>query len=142
MTIKAAGNAIINDLVESGSFLRRQVSMNDYGVLDNTSGCAIVLQPGNSTFEVIAYGGVTRDLWGLVAECYVRDTGIVTETLTRTWDIIDAVMGAVSGGSNGNSGDMTSKVSTITKPRDTFVEFGGNDFIPIYVTIVVQEDPC
>ena len=142
MTIKAAGSAIIDDLVDSGSFLRRQVSMFDYGVLDNTSGCAIVLQPSNSTFEIIGYGGVTQDLWGIVAECYVRDTGIVSETLTRVWDIIDAVKGAVSGGLNGNSGDRTTKVSTITRTSNVFVEFGGNDFIPVYVTISVQEDPC
>lgn len=142
MTIKAAASAIIDDLIESGSFLRRQVSACDYGVLDNTSGCAIVLQPGHSTFEVIAYGGVMENLWGIVAECYVRDTGIVTQTLTRTWDIIDAVEGAISGGSNANSGDLRTQVTTISRTRDLFVEFGGNDFIPVYVTIQVAEDPC
>ena len=143
MTIKAAASALIDDLVDSGSFLRTQVSACDYGILDtpDAAGCAIVLQPSQSNFDLIAYGGVTNDIWGIGAECMVRDTGNAQETLTRVWDIVDAVKTAINSGTCGNTATRTSRVSSISRPRDVFISFHGNDFLPVYVNIVVQEDP-
>lgn len=143
--ILKAACAIIDDLVGSGSFLSDQVSACDYGILDKpaTSGCAVVLQPGVSSYDLIGYGGISLARWSILAECYVRDTGDVPETLGRVWQIHDVVKEAIDAGSNINPSDntRTGRVSNINRPQNVFVEFGGNDFIPIYVTIEVKEDP-
>jgi hypothetical protein len=142
VTIKSAASAIIDDLVDSGSFLRTQVSACDYGVMDTAAaGCAIVLQPSQSAFDLIAYGGVTYDTWGITAECYVRETGNVEQTLTRVWDIIDAVKTAINSGTCGNTATRVVQVNSINRPRAVYESLGGNDFLPVFVNIAAKEDP-
>jgi len=142
VTIKSAASAIIDDLVNSGSFLRTQVSACDYGVMDTAAaGCAIVIQPSQSTFNLIGYGGVTNDVWGITAECYVRETGNAEQTLTRVWDIIDAVKTAVNSGTCGNTTTRVVQVTNINRPRAVYESLGGNDFLPVFVNITAQEDP-
>ena len=138
MTIKAAASALIDDLVDSGSFLRTQVSACDYGVLEGNA-CAIVVQPESSTLEEHVYGALER-VWGLRAECFIRDTGDVQATLTAVWDIHDAVDGAIASGSNLNTATRRARARAFTRAPDTFVEFQGNDYLPVYVLIEVREE--
>jgi hypothetical protein len=143
MTIKSAASALIDDLVASGSFLRNQVSACDYGMLGRpaAAGCAIMIQPNLSTRNLIAYGGVFESFWGITAECYIKDTSDTVETLTRVWDMHDAVACAIDGGTNTNTADRTARVTSFNRPRNVFVELGGNDFVPVFINIEVREDP-
>jgi hypothetical protein len=142
VTIKAAASAIIDDLVDSGSFLRTQVSACDYGVLDTSGGCAVVVRPGNSTMEQIGYGGGELNTWGFIVQGYVRDTGNVTEFLGRVYDMHDALREAINTGTNANTAMLTTKVvSTLHSPDTSFVSPGGNDFSLVTANVTAREDP-
>jgi len=138
VTIVAAACAFVDEMVESGSFLRTQVSACDYGVLIGNA-CAIVVQPGTSTVDEYALGQLQRT-WRMRAECYVRDTGDVVETMARVWHMHDAVDGAISSGSTLQTPHRMARATTFDRPPDVFAEFGGNDYIPIFVTVEVQEE--
>ena len=138
MTILAAACAFVDELVESGSFLRTQVSACDYGVLIGNA-CAVVVQPGVSTVGEYAMGQLQRT-WRLRAECYIRDTGDVVETMSRVWHMHDAIDGAISSGSTLQTRHRQARATTFDRPADVFAEFGGNDYIPVFVTVEVQEE--
>lgn len=139
MTILAAACAFVDEMVESGSFLRTQVSACDYGVLLGNA-CAIVVRPGTSTTTEYGFGLQTQRTWRLRAECYIRDTGDVVETMSRVWHMHDAVNGAITGGSTLQTATRLARATTFDHSPDVFAEFGGNDFIPVFVTVEVQEE--
>jgi hypothetical protein len=141
MTLKAAASAIIDDLVDSGSFLRTQVSACDYGILDGGPACAVTLRPGLSSFSYIGYGGVSEDTWGVLAQGWVQDTGSVTETLGRVIDMHDALKGAVNGGSIANTPVLTTRVQSLTHNPDVVWNFGGPDYFLVTANVTVREDP-
>ncbi len=142
MTIIKAASALIDDLVASGSFLANQVSACDYGVIDSSqAACVVILQPGQSTFDPIGGGGVTWDRWGITAECYIKVGGDTIDAMTKTWQIQDVVKMAVNGGTNVNCASRCAWVTSINKPFNQFYNLHGHDVIPVFVSIVVQEDP-
>jgi hypothetical protein len=141
MTAKASASAIIDDLVDSGSFLRTQVSACDYGILDRTTGCAVIVRPSNSSFELVGYGGGRIDTWGFAAEGFIRETGDVVETLTRVLDMQDALLGAISNGSNANCASVSTVVRSMGHNPNVFFEAGGNAFLMVTAQITSTEDP-
>lgn len=141
MTIKTAACAIIDDLVDSGSFLRTQVSACDFGLLDAGPTCVVILRPGLSTFESVAYGGVLENTWGLIAQGWIKDTGSVTEDLGRVWDMHDALLGAISGGSNANGPTLLTRVVSMSHDPNSLFVFGGNGYFLVNATITSREDP-
>ena len=51
MTIKSSASALVDDIVESGSFLRTQVSACDYGVIEKTAR-AIISRPSRHSRSI------------------------------------------------------------------------------------------
>jgi hypothetical protein len=138
-SIKTVGALCVDDLVDSGSFLSTQVSACDYGVLDTKAGCAIVVQPQSST-TTWATWNTAQFNWGLRLECFIQDTGNPVQVLTRVWDIQDAVIGAILAGSNLNTAHRSARPVALDRPADTFVEFAGHDYVPVYVNVLVEEE--
>jgi len=137
-SIKTCASALIDDLVESGSFLRSQISACDYGVLGSAT-CSIVVQPLTSTTSWATWN--TLDfIWGLRLECYIRDTNNPIEVLTMVWDMHDAILGAIMAGSNLNTLHRKARPVSFERPPDTFAEYGGHDFVPVYITVAVEEE--
>lgn len=144
MTFLTTASALVDDFVRSGSFLRSQVSACDYGIIDTSkAGCVVVLQPAQTSYLVIGYGGVSLDSMGITAECYIKVTESVIDTLTKVWQIHDSVRGAVMSGCLAGSSypTLSVEVTGANKPRNQFLGLGGHDVIPVYVEIVVKEDP-
>ena len=150
--ILEAASALVDDFVTTGSFTRDQVSACDYGILDKVSGtgeasnlaaCAIVFRPGTGTYTQMAYGGIRQAYWNIRAEGYIPVTGNIGTDWGRVWRLIDAIDAAVAGGATiqASGGARTARVSGFIQPQDILVEFGGNDFIPVYVTVEVRQDP-
>jgi len=143
MTIKAAASAIIDDLVDSGSFLRTQVSACDYGILDTAgAGCAVVVRPGISTMSYVGFGGVSEDTWGFLAQGFVVETGDVVQTMTRVLEMHDALKGAIVAGSNANNSQYTTRVVSINhNPDATWLSLGGREYLLVTANITTREDP-
>lgn len=141
MTLVMATCAIIDDLVDSGSFLRTQVSACDYGILDSMPACAITLRPGLSPISYIAYGSVAEITWGLLAQGWIKDTGSVTETLGRIITIHDSLRGAIVGGSIANCASLTTRVVSISHSPDIVWNFGGPDYFLVTANVTAREDP-
>ena len=142
MTALASASAIIDDLVESGSFLRTQVSACDYGILNKTTGCAVILRPSTATFVPhAAYGGGSIDTWGFIAECYIRHMKDPEVSLKNVIQMYDVIKTAVSSGSNANTIILTTKVNSISHNPNVFFTAGGADFLLVTANITSMEDP-
>lgn len=139
--IQDAASALRADYVASGSFSAEQVSTCDYGVLDTAGACALVIQPLSSPLNWMTFSTV-QARWGLRVECYIQDTLNAEEVLTRKWDMhYSAVQPIVDGTTiNKADGTRTARPTGIDAPADTYVEFGGHDYIPLYVTVEVVEE--
>lgn len=144
MTFISTASALVDDFVRSGSFLRNQVSACDYGIIDTSqAGCIVVLQPAQSSFTTVGYGGAQLADRGVVAECYIKVDAHVTDVMTKVWQIHDSVLGAVRTGCMAGSSYPTLivEVTGISKPRNQFLSLSNHDVIPVYVNISIKEDP-
>lgn len=141
MTILQAASALVDDFVNSGSFLSNQVSACDYGIIDTSrAGCIIVLQPAQSSFETIGYGGVGLDNWGIMAEGYIKVTGDPTDAMTKVWQIHDAIVGAVRAGCLSGSNYPT-HITQVTNATTGKYILAGHEVVGVLVNISVREDP-
>lgn len=140
-SILLCASALIDDLVESGSFSRTEVSACDYGVLNTCSGCAIIVEPTSSPIEPAAYGTSFYG-WGLLIRAFIRDRHTATETKTAVWDMYQAIAGAVANGSNlDNRADRRPQLISLDHPTDVYYTFGqGPDWIPVTGVIRVFEE--
>jgi hypothetical protein len=138
-SIKTAASHLANDFIESASFTARQVSACDYGVLDNSGACAIVIQPLTSSIEWGVYDGI-MPTWGMRVEAYIKDTGNPCAVLTRVWDIHDVITEIVTTGSTINTLHRSARPVSFSRPPDSYIEFNGTDYLPVYVTVEVKEE--
>lgn len=138
-SIKTAASHLANDFIQSSSFTGDQVSACDYGVLDNAGTCAVVIQPLTSSVEWGVYDGVMVT-WGLRVEGYIKDTGNACAVLTRVWDFHDVVTEIVTTGSTINTLHRSARPASFSRPPDSYIEFGGHDYLPVYVTVEVKEE--
>lgn len=137
--VKTTGSALIDDFVESGSFAWDQVSACDYGVLDGSAACALLVWPGGGAGNWATWNTV-EFAWNLQVRAFIRDTGNPCAVLTRVWDIQDAIIEVVLTGSNVNTLYRKALPVAIDAPMDTFYEFHGHDFIPVTVTVQIEEE--
>jgi hypothetical protein len=139
MTLKQAASDVVDYLVDSGSFLRTQISACDYGLLDTAGGCVVIVRPGlSSSHEQIGFGGVFEDTWRFRVTGYIRFDGDVIETMTRVMDMHDALKAGVVSGSGASI--MTRAVSIEHNP-DEMLDVGGVYFSTVTANVTAREDP-
>jgi hypothetical protein len=142
MTSLATACAIVDELVDSGSFLRTQVSACDFGIMDTAPACAVTVRPAVSTFNTLAgYGHVSIDTWGYSVRGWVKDTGNVVQTLANVYHMQDALRGALTGGSIANCASLSTRVTSMTHNQENFYDFGGNDYLLVDAAVQATEDP-
>jgi hypothetical protein len=139
MTMMTAACALIDDLVDSGSFLRTQVSACDYGILDQMPACAVTLRPGLSTFDSEGFGHFFADHWGWSVEGWVQDSGDVEQTLKSIITMHDSLRGAIVAGSITNTNTRAAHVTSITHNPQSVWNFGGPDYFLVTATVQVSE---
>jgi hypothetical protein len=143
MTVKSAASAIVDDIVDSGSFLRTQVSACDFGVIDTGGACCVVVRPGfSSSHEYIGYGGVSEDSWRFRVMGYIKFSGDVADTMGKVLDMHDALKGAVNGGSRANCASLTTRVNSIEHNPDEMLEIGGMFYSQVTANVTAREDPA
>lgn len=141
MTILGAACALFDDIVESGSFLRTQVSACDFGILNDSPTCAVTIRPANSTFNYIGYGGVAEQTWGFSVRGWVKDTADVPKMLEDVYHMHDALYSAINSGSNANNQQYTTRVVSFVHNQDNIWNFGSTDYHLVEATVTVREDP-
>ena len=141
MTILGAACALVDDIVESGSFLRSQVSACDYGIMEENPACAVTIRPANSTFNYIGYGNVAEQTWGFSVRGWIKSEGDVEGSLADVFHMHDALYTAINGGSNANNSQYTTRVVAFVHNQDSLWNFGGPDYQLVEATVTVREDP-
>lgn len=133
------GDGLVTTLLAASAFDSRNVSKNDYGILESTTACALIVQPASFGVDEHTYGRKWATTWNLAVECYVRDLGNAQETLDNTWKIADEILGAVKADESLDSSACSAIVRTGDRPRDTYVEAGGIVWLPWYITVEALE---
>ena len=141
MTILAAACRLVDEIVDSGSFARTEVSACDFGIMGLAPTCAITIRPSNSSFSRVGYGGVGEQRWGFSVRGWVKDAGDVKKLLTDVYHMHDAMYSSINGGSIANTDIYTTWVETIGHNQDNIWNFGGPDYQLVEAHVVVREDP-
>lgn len=142
MTIISATCAIGDELVDSGSFLRTQVSAcGDMHILDGAPACAVTVHPGLSRHTRIGYGGVRLSEWGFAVRGWIKYRGNVEEALRNVSTMHDSLVGALVGGSIANCASLDTWVNTTSFDPDHAWNFGGPDYLLVTANVTAKEDP-
>lgn len=141
MTMLKATCAIVDQFVESGSFLRTEISACDFGILDSGPTSAITVRPSVSSFTRIGYGGLSEDVWGFSVRGWVQDTGNVPKMLADVIHMHDAIKTTIAGGSMVNCASLSTWVVSMSHSQDNFWNFGGHDYLIVEATVQSREDP-
>jgi len=141
MTILAAACKLVDEIVDSGSFNRTEVSACDFGIMGLAPTCAVTIRPSNSSFRRIGYGSVGEQLWGFSVRGWVQDQGNVAELLANVYHMHDALYSSVNGGSIVNNEQYTTWIETFSHNQDNLWNFGGPDYQLVEAHVVVKEDP-
>ena len=140
MSIWSAASALIDDLVATGSWARREVSACDYGLLDRggPSACLLIIQPVQATLSEDGYG-TQYSTWTIRIEAYIRNTADPAEVLGRIWQIHDTIPPAVRSGSNLNTAARSGLVTTVTNPDFALENRDNMLYFPVFFDVTVKE---
>jgi hypothetical protein len=134
------GDGLVTTLTTASAFDAGNVSKDDFGVMDTTSMCAIIVQPWGLANTTHAYGKPAWDIaWNIGLDVYVRDTGDPQEVLHNIWKVATEVLAAVQADTSLNSSACGAVISSMTRPRDTWAEAGGQTWAPLYFTVTAME---
>ena len=143
MTCLASASALVDAFVESGSFLRPQVSACDFGVIDVGGGaCGIIIHPGvTSVNAALGYGGVSLDRWGYVVNGFIRLTQNPVVDLGRVYQMHDVIKTVLAGASKVNNVARTILDFSLSFDPNVTWSLGGADWLLVRATVSVEEDP-
>lgn len=86
-------NGIAHILTACGPYSASEVSACDFGILTDTSGCAVLFMPGTANFAPLAFGGqVSRHdnrMWGVSGQIWVKDLADNLAFNGRVWQAPD-----------------------------------------------------
>jgi len=133
------GDGLIATLKAASAFDVTNVSGSDYGLLETSTACALIIQPASFGVDEKTYGRTWGVTWNIDIECYVRDMGNPEQTLANVWTVSDQIIAAVKADESLNSSACQAIVRTGNRPRDTFVEAGGVVWLPWYITVEALE---
>jgi len=140
MSVETARDDFIQDLLDSGYWKASEISACDYSILDTCNTCAIMVGPGNGTWDIQAYGGDIGGDFELEAEGYIREAEDPREAKKRVWEFIRDFYTAITGGSNLTADpNRMAWPASYDAPKHVTVMFGGHSFIPVNCTVRVQE---
>jgi hypothetical protein len=133
------GDGLITTLQAASSFSAGNLSKNDYGILETTTACALIVMPGGVAAAEHAFGGAWHLVWDIGLEIYVKDLSDPIQSLNNVWLVEDAVVAAIRADTTLDSSACRAIVTSMDRPRGTMVEMHGNEWFPIYATVQAEE---
>jgi hypothetical protein len=93
VSLAAIRNGLFRTLTACGPWDETEISTCDFGIIESTSGCALMFLPGTTTItpnrnnNAPARGYLRA--WGINGEAYLKDTGDPELVLSRVWQVHD-----------------------------------------------------
>ena len=138
MSAITAACCLIDALVDSGSFLRTQVSACDFGIMNNAPACAVIVRPSVSNFSY-DYGYNGRRTWGWNVLGWIQGTADPEDILRRIITMHDSLYGALTGGSIANCASLTTRVRSISHDWTTITQISGRDYWLVQAAVTAEE---
>ena len=146
MSLQGVRNGMIAILTGASAFDANQVSGCDYGVLETSDSCALLVMPIGIASEPITFGAPRARLitWELEVQAYVKDTGNPVAVLGNLWTIADEVRGALDSDDTLSGSCKKAKITGATQPKGEgrgpgAIEAGGAVWFPWYFTVAADE---
>lgn len=144
MSLAAVRNGLFTTLTACGPWSAVEISTCCFDPLEHTSGCAVILLPGDSEITPLTFsgGGVTRDYsrtWEIAGTVYVKDTGDPRRVLSRVWQAVDDIYETISKDASLNGSADAAHVARISYNQDQFVEAAGHLWAPVRFTVLATE---
>ncbi len=125
-------NGVASTLVACGPYSATQISTCDYGVVERTSGCAIIFNFDEGDFEPITYGDNNQPAQfaniRFNGECYIQFTGDGQAYLGKVWSAIDDIRNTFAKDVSLQGSACMAWVSRFKYNIDEGYEMGGKDW--------------
>lgn len=116
-------------------FQTANISKNDFGILDTTPGAsAYIVLPGPFTEDLASFGNPARQIptYILQVKAFLKDDGNPVTTINRVWQSELDIRGTLLADDTLSGSVMTAQLKRGGGWNgDTFVESGGNTWIPV-----------
>ena len=137
-------NGAVATLVASGPYSAEQISTCDYGVVERSSGCAIIIHPEEGDFEPVTFGGQANvsDKWAVVKfniENYIQFTGDSQKYLNDVWTAMDDLKTTYGKDDTLQSSACFAWLSNIRFNIDEGYEMGGKDWGLVRATLTIHD---
>ena len=136
-------NGVTQTLVACGPYSVLQVSTCDYGVVERSSGCAIMFNFDEADFEPITYGANNQPTKFGVAkfngECYIQFGGDGQAYLGKVWTAIDDLRATFDKDDSLQGSACMAWVSRFKYNIDEGYEMGGKDWGLVRFTLTIHD---
>jgi len=146
VSIQSVRDGLITVLTAASAFDASQVSGCDYGILETSDSCAIMVMPVGIASEPITFGAPRQRLvtWEIEIQAYVKDIGDTITVLSNVWTIADEVRGALDSDDTLDGSCKKSKITGAAQPKGSgggpeMLDAGGATWIPWYFTVAADQ---
>lgn len=145
MTIATARTGLYSTLTTCGPWTPQEVSSCDFGILEQSTGCAIVFTPtGESSIEPLTMSGTNVGItdyafWNITGELYIRFTGATPPFLSKVWQGIDDIHATIKKDRTLQGNVQHARVKGFTYNINEGFDIGGEDFGVVRFTVEVQD---
>jgi len=129
-------------LSASGPWAASEISACAFDVLEQSSGCAIVLMPGpTSTIEPYRMGNPRGYLrrWGMQGTVYIKDNGDPTLLLSKLWQAHDDLYSTISKDDTLQASACAAALTGVSYRKGDFEEVAGALWATVDFTIEADE---
>jgi len=145
MSLAGVRAGLYTHLSTCGPFASHEISACDYGIIERTSGCAIIFTPtGEHVNEPLTHSGTGVTVshmttWHITGELYIRFTGDSPTFLSKVWGGIDDIQTTINKDvSLGNSVDFA-YLSSMSYDVNRGYEIGGFDYGVVGFVVACQD---
>lgn len=136
-------NGMFSTLTACGPYKAAQISTCDYGVVERSSGCALIFTFDEADFEPITYGANNQPTkFGVIrfnGECYLQFTGDGQAFLGKVWTAIDDIRNTFHKDDSLQGSACMAWASRFKYNPDEGYEMGGKDWGVVRFVLTIHD---